>query len=201
MNYPDCLLPQSNYKSIITDITPYFLIRHFVIKNGLNDVLDDNGELKAQIIGQENQLPDLSTSLYGIYKEEHIKYVIINSFYLDNWKGDETIPNELINNDDFFIKEERSFWSTAILLLHNIDVKINGEAIARCEVNHSPINGNYWHFSLNWYMYKERKYWHKDYDNISITKILKKSIRDFIKINSNISTPLNTVIEESIYKI
>ena len=80
MEYPIKLLPRTNYKSIITGFEEKCLIRHFVADKG-QGVLDDLGYLKDYVIasGGERQLPDLSTSLFGIFIESDITYNVINN--------------------------------------------------------------------------------------------------------------------------
>lgn len=84
--------------------------------------------------------------------------------------------------------------------MHNQSIKDDvGNIFAVCKGNHTTRNGNYWHFSINWFITSEGKYWHQDIDNISITKNLKRTMRNLIKEYSIIGTPLDVNCESISY--
>lgn len=200
MSYPDILLPLSTYCRIEKDLSTYYLIRHFVDKGVSSDILDINGKLKNGIIGQSNTLPDLSTSLYGIFKHYHVKYSLLNQFYNENWDFSNSIENILVETVDFTLNTNRNYYIVKISDLHNQSIKDDvGNIFAVCKGNHTPTNGNYWHFSINWFITSEGKYWHQDIENISITKNLKRTMRNLIKEYSIIGTPLDVNCESISY--
>ena len=166
----------------------------------LSEITDIFGKLKDVIIGQSRDLPDLSTSLYGIFVGNHIKYKIDTHYYIEDWDLISTIPNNLQENIDFTEVENRSYYTVNIGLLNNIVVNDStGNPYAVCRIFHTPNNGNFWHFSINWFLVKEKKYWHSDVDNLQVTKDLKRTMRNLIKEYAMIASPLNISVSEIKY--
>ena len=202
MEYPIKLLPKTNYKSIITGLEKKCLIRHFVSNNDQSDV-DDLGLLKDFVIasGGEKQLPDLSTSLFGIFDENDIVFNVINKTlneYCDP-NHNSSLP---IYEEDFIIADNRNYWSILIDNIHDKLVKYEGtEFRATCYVKHTPTKSNFWHFSIIWFINSEDKYWNADDITISSAtrRKLKKETRDFLKVFAKKGTVSHNIISEEHY--
>ena len=124
MEYPIKLLPKTSYKSIETGLEDKCLIRHFVLDEN-QGAIDDLGFLKDYIIasGGEKQLPDLSTSLYGIFTEDDINFNVVNAqlteycepnhnstspIYLQDFNITENSDKTTITNNSFRVTNETS---------------------------------------------------------------------------------------------
>ncbi len=126
MEYPIKLLPKTNYKSITTGLEEKCLLRHFVINNEQGAV-DDLGLLKDYIIasGGEKQLPDLSTSLFGVFTDNDIVFNVVNPLLTEYCEPNHnsTIP---IFEEDFIIAENRSYWTILVDKIDNQPVQYGG---------------------------------------------------------------------------
>lgn len=156
MHYPIEILPNPNYKLINCDLSDYFVIRFFNTNN-TSELLDpETKKVTIQnICSPTERIDDLSMSLLGIYKPDHI--------YLDfTPKGklkflsycepdiDPVIP---IFENDFVLNENRHFWWIPIEKVHKKKVEYKSHDkpfVATCFVCHTPMLWNYWHFSLRW---------------------------------------------------
>lgn len=202
MDYPIKLLPKPNYKSIETGLEEKCILRHFVSNPALG-IVDDLGYLKDYVIasGGDKQLPDLSTSLYGIFTLEDIILNItndsLNDYCVPNF--DSTLP---VYDQDFNISVNRSFWSIMIENIHNQKVDYDGDDFkATCYVKHTPTKSNFWHFSITWFINSENKFWNANDGAISasVKKKLKKETRDFIKLFAKQEILSDSIIEEEHY--
>jgi hypothetical protein len=156
MNYPAEILPNSTRKFIDCDLSDHFIIRHVDIEETENLTDPETGVLyKKYICRQSDHIYDLSSSLLGIYKPEHIHV----SFTEEAGKIFHTYcaPDEDVQvpiyQEEFFLNSNRKFWCAAIDKLHNREFIYNSgteQFIATCIVKHTPTRGNYWHFSLRW---------------------------------------------------
>ncbi|WP_264550007.1 hypothetical protein [Flavobacterium sp. N2820] len=202
MVYPVKLLPKTNYKNIETGLEDKCLIRHFVVDE-TQGVLDDLGFLKDYIIasGGEKQLPDLSTSLFGVFTENDIYFNVINSHLIQY-----CVPNHNSTSpiyiQDFNIVNNRRFWSILVEKIDNVVVEYDGDEFkATCFISHTPTISNFWHFSIMWYINTEGKYWDATDTSISNStkRKLKKETRDFLKKFAKEEILSNSVIEEEHY--
>ncbi len=202
MEYPTKLLPKNIYKSITTGLEDKCLIRHFVFDEN-QGVFDELGFLKEYIIakGGEKQLPDLSTSLYGIFTEDDINFNVVNT-QLNEYCEPNHNSTSPIYLEDFNIAENRRFWS---ILIENIDNKVveydGVDFKATCYIAHTPTKSNFWHFSIMWFINSEKKYWNASDVSISSAtrRKLKKETRDFLKKFAREKILSNSVIEEKHY--
>ncbi len=202
MEYPIKLLPKKNYKSTTTGLEEKCLLRHFVL-NKEQGAVDELGLLKDYVIasGGEKQLPDLSTSLFGVFNEEDVVLNIIteslNEYCEPNHNS--TTP---IFEEDFIIAENRSYWSILVEKIDNQPVEYDGEDFkATCNISHTPTKSNFWHFSIIWYINSEDKYWDAKDGTISNStrRKLKKETRDFLKLYAKEGIVSNNTISENHY--
>lgn len=203
MDYPLTLLPQANYKLIQCDLSPFCLVRHSRFPQ--DQLVDELGKLKDEVIaeGAEKLLPDYSTSLYGIFKLDDIKIKMTNSDYLAY-----CIPNFEVKTpvfeDDFVYVNTRSYWSILINDIHNQEIKYEDNSLsAICEVKHTPMKWNFWHFSINWFLNDINDYWHKtpDYHTKTIRRKLISEARGLLKEFGKPELVTDAVIEKEHYSI
>lgn len=202
MVYPIRLLPKTNYKSITTGLEEKCLIRHFVVNNE-QGVVDDLGLLKDYVIasGGEKQLPDLSTSLFGVFTDNDIAFNIVNTS-LNEYCEPNHNSRTPIFEEDFIIAENRSYWSILLDKIDNQPVEYDGiDFKATCFVKHTPTISNFWHFSIIWFINSEDKYWDAGDNTISNStrRKLKKETRDFLKLFAKQEILSDAIIEEQHY--
>lgn len=202
MVYPIRLLPKTNYKSITTGLEEKCLIRHFVANNE-QGVVDDLGLLKDYVIasGGEKQLPDLSTSLFGVFTDYDIVFNVVNTS-LNEYCEPNHNSNTPIFEEDFIIAENRSYWSILVDKIDNQPVEYDGiDFKATCSVKHTPTISNFWHFSIIWFINSEDKYWDAGDNTISNStkRKLKKETRDFLKLFAKQEILSDSIIEEEHY--
>lgn len=202
MEYPIKLLPKTSYKSIETGLEDKCLIRHFVLDEN-QGAIDDLGFLKDYIIasGGEKQLPDLSTSLYGIFTEDDINFNVVNAQLTEYCEPNHNSTSP-IYLQDFNITENRKFWSILTQNIDNKEVEYDGVNFkATCYIAHTPTKSNFWHFSIMWFINSENKYWNASDGSISSStkRKLKKETRDFLKKFAKEEILSSSVIEEEHY--
>lgn len=204
MEYPIKLLPKTNYKSITTGLEEKCLLRHFVVNNEQGAV-DDLGLLKDYVIasGGERQLPDLSTSLFGIFTDSDIVFNVVNPSLNEYCEPNHNSTTPIFE-EDFIIAENRSYWSILVDKIDNQPVEYDGiDFKATCYINHTPTKSNFWHFSIMWFINNENKYWDATDTTISTStkRKLKKETRDFIKLFAKQEILSHSIIEEEHYSI
>ena len=150
-------------------------------------------KLQAITANRVRDMPDLSCSLLGIYKEEFNSFKIINPALIDYCEPNENV-NVPIENEDFIKVENRKSYFFDVEKIHKVEVnykKDNIDLKAICKVNHTPTKCNYWHFSLNWFLSAENEYWHKLSDEIKksnwskerLSKETRSIVRQYARIN------------------
>lgn len=202
MDYPIRLLPKTNYKSITAGLEEKCLIRHFIANNE-QGIVDDLGFLKDYVIasGGEKQLPDLSTSLFGVFTDNDIVFNVINTS-LNEYCEPNHNSNPPVFEEDFIIADNRSYWSILVDKINNQPVEYDGVNFkATCFVKHTPTISNFWHFSIIWFIDSEGKYWDAGDNTISnsIRRKLKKETRDFLKLFAKQVILSDSIIEEEFY--
>lgn len=201
MEYPINLLPKTNYKRISTGLENKCLIRHFVADN--NGIVDDLGLLKDYVIanGGEKQLPDLSTSLFGIFTQNDVFLNVINTS-LNDYCEPNFNSSSPIFEEDFVIAENRNYWSILVDKIDNQPIEYDGADFkATCYIAHTPTKSNFWHFSIMWFINSENKYWDASDTTISSAtkRKLKKETRDFLKLFAKEGIVSNDVITQDHY--
>lgn len=158
MSYPIEILPNSKYKRIEGNLSGHFLLR-YTKTNDPNDLWDSNfNQIKDSIVchPRENIL-DLSTSLLGVYNENHVT-IELTKVGLQEYDI-ECEPNENVDcptyDVHYFFNENKGFWVISIDSVLNTIVDYSAHEnnirfIATCFVIHTPRKWNYWHFSFRW---------------------------------------------------
>ena len=156
MDYPQEILPCSNYKSIDCNLSEHFLIR-LTNTDKIEEIVDqETGNVQLQqICSPEERIDDLSCSLLGIYNIPHIRLGFTaegKAKYMHYCPPDEDIETPTYQAD-FTNDANRHYWCIPI---HKIDgvpfdyTRGNDPFTAVCIVKHTPMRWNYWHFSLRW---------------------------------------------------
>jgi hypothetical protein len=156
MFYPAIILPNEAFKSIDCDLSDYFLIR-FIEADNIDQIWDyETNTIKVQsICSPPERIDDLSLSLLGIYKEEHIILQFTREGiekYMHYCDPDEMVAMPVYETD-YILKENRRYWCAPINRLNEREFEYTREEesfIAKCFVLHTPMRWNFWHFSLRW---------------------------------------------------
>lgn len=152
MNYPQHLLPQSNYKKIelCEDLGKCSLVRHTDVQDifmeGTRAI--DIDKIKFPSKQFEN---DLSTNLLSVFCIDDIFVQITNDDFIKDWKPEEAICSPIFEQD-FILNTNRGHFALiieSILALNTTTPLIeNGLTF---EVLHTPSKCNFWHFSIRVY--------------------------------------------------
>jgi len=155
MVYPNRLLPFGEYKLINCDIlSGYFLIRSTPDSNVIDG---DTKKLRADYVSiQLDHIKDYSTNLLGVFIVDDIFWVKgtePNQYYYSDWiEGETVIPPNVPT--DFNRDSDKGCFYINITDFHNQEIKYtdakDNEMTAECILKHTPIRGNFWHFSLKW---------------------------------------------------
>ena len=198
MNYPIRLLPKKNYKKINCNIDEHHLIRHCHLSG--KDMFNDLGEIKDEVIGMKNQLPDCSCSLLGVYKFDDIKIEIKKDSLYEYCSPDFELSDSLIFKKDFDLRTNRGFWCLKVENINKKEVRYDDNNFkATCYVLHSPTKCNFWHFSLNWYIDDKGDYWHNLSDNKILTRMLKTKVRALLKTKCTTNRVYTNNINQKCY--
>ena len=198
MDYPLTLLPKENHKLIDCDLSGCCLIRHSHLSNA--DLLDNLGLLKNEVI-QSKDLPDFSTSLFGIFTLDDIKIKVTNGLY-QCYCEPNCIVDTPIFEDDFECDANRGHWSILFDSIHNQEIEYEDQTLsAICHINHTPMKWNFWHFSVNWYINDIDAYWHDnpDYQTPAIRRKLASEARSLIKKFGKAEVMSDKKINENCY--
>ena len=165
MEYPTEILPSSE-KEYISPLLNYWLIRH----TNENDIWDDELDMlnESAVCSPKTNMPDLSCSLLGVFKEEHSKIWIKNKDYLVYCEPKESVSIPKLE-EDFEVVLNRNYWLLNVSKIENISVRYNRDNVeysATCHVRHTPMKWNVYHISINWYLEQEKKYWHELSDEL-----------------------------------
>lgn len=155
MSYPIHLLPNKNFNRIgwHKELNNHYLIRY----THNQDFIDEDGKLKpSSLVPQTDHLRDFSTSLLGKFNIKDIYLKIIGDneeYFLAEWEeGTQVIIPAF--NEDFSIDLTRGCFFFCIGDLHNVKLskyEDGTEVIPFCSIIHTPINCNFWHFSIRWF--------------------------------------------------
>ncbi len=154
MEYPTGILPNSDYKYIDCDLTLHYLLRHSDLSlEEFYDTATRRIKLNAICHPKEN-IADLSTSLLGVFKIEHSRIRLTDKGkqkYNSYCEPDESIQVPL--HEDYEVALYSNIWYVKIQSLQKIKVLYNrdeDEMVAECEIIHTPMKWNFWHFSIRW---------------------------------------------------
>lgn len=200
MDYPVNLLPKASHKFIDCDLSGLCLIRHSHLPNEL--ILDEHNQLKNEII-TSNQLPDLSTSLFGVFTLMDIKIKVTNEDYQCYCNPNIEVEPPVFEKD-FECVEGRGYWSVLIESVNKQKVEYeDGSLSAICHIVHTPMKWNFWHFSMRWFINDINNYWHinPEYQTKSIRRKLVAEDRGLIKEFGKPILVSEQVIDESCYTL
>lgn len=205
MNFPVKLLPNSQYKYIVCDLSEYFLAR-FTNTNNIDELIDPvTGFIRqAHICLPSQHCSDLSTNLLGVFEVSNLQIELTEEgkehfkFYCE--------PNIEVStpiyNKDFVLNTKRHFWIIIIGAIHNTIVdytKSNLPFKAKCLVLHTPMKWNYWHFSIRWLT--DQGFWHNlsEKEKEKLTKRLGHEARAHIANFAKIEKPNYSELEKECY--
>ena len=157
MEYPTRLLPQPHYKHIEFQDKHQncFILRH----TDSQSIQDEFGKLRSDcLVAQTDHLKDYSTNLSPHFTLEDVKIRILKSekfdYFTHLWhkKALNYTPQYGV---DFDTAEERSQFFLRIgdinlISFDNFDDSLRSKPI--CKVIHTPINANFWHCSIRWFL-------------------------------------------------
>ena len=154
MPYPVHLLPKRHYRRIPFErwLENHYLLRHTKDK----DLLDPETYLLKldHIVVNTDHLRDFSINLTGVYRPEDRYWGItkerMDDYYGEIWQeGEEVIAPP---DGEVTFHEERGAFYLKIGDFAGKIVHAQGEAPKSfvCDVLHTPIRCNFWHFSLRW---------------------------------------------------
>lgn len=196
MQYPQHLLPKSDYKLIEW---AEWLDGHYLLRYAPNGNLKDTdtGMLRLDYIVPENgvsQLRDFSTSLLGIFLPEDRFWKFVGErrtyFSYELWPLGEEVE-EPVFGQDVERDETRGMFFLRIGDIVGQEVHYNigdqNNFNATCKVIHTPNRANFWHFSVRWFnqdgdIYpNQRGNW--------INRMLKTALRTVILENVRFDVP------------
>lgn len=156
MEYPEEILPHSNYRIIDCDLSNFSLIRYTntndktVIWNaGTNSIVQEH------ICHPSERIEDLSMSLLGYYTPKHIFIdftPVGKEKFMKPWNLNQE-PDIPSFGTEFLHNNNKHFWWISIVKLNNRTFKFEsneGPRNTTCHVSHTPMLWNFWHFSLRW---------------------------------------------------
>lgn len=159
MQYPERLLPKPHFCLIRSDLTAtdHCLARH----TPTGDIIDPaDGKIWASCVApQTDHLHDLSTNLLGTFTIEDIAIEYIGpkeqkSAFTDLWQPGQTVTAPVFGQD-FQLQPQRGFFVLRIADIagKSVSYNVGGQDgfTAVCQVLHTPIRANFWHFSIRWF--------------------------------------------------
>lgn len=208
MEYPIVLLPNPERKLISCDVSEHHLVRYTKDKNVIDEAI---GLVSDKAIGQpsETHLPDMSASLLGIYKIDHIALALTAvglELYSNYCEPDINVDPIPVYEKDFVLDENRGFWFVQVLKVHEVKAtyQIKEETFeAVCHVHHTPMLWNFWHFSVRWFVLNVNKFWHEmskeEKKESGWNKILAHETRSIIRTFATIELPEPIEIQPECY--
>jgi hypothetical protein len=178
--YPEILLPRHTYPILKNDdVRDNVLVREtmadvyqFLTKPGY-----ESDDILSLVIAPQPSLREvfeLSTFLYGYYKEQHIGIRVKDADMYTDWN--KKLP-ELAADDIQFSQEKTFPLFLAVIKLDRQEIDFNGETHI-LSFTHKPTRINYWHFEL-WVKDGTGERIPRDKSNAH-TKYLAKSILEYI---------------------
>lgn len=158
MKFPHELLPNKNNKFISCDLSKHFLIR-YTETSVVSEIWDEDLQQinQAFVCSPRSHITDLSTSLLGIFKQNHITIELTSSGKgaYSKYCAPDLFIDPPVYKQHFLINDARGFW---VIMIEKIDGQIaeyiNPETHVRisvvCKVIHTPMMWNFWHFSIRW---------------------------------------------------
>lgn len=205
MNYPTRILPQASYKSIKCDLSSHYLIR-FTVTNDKQDIVNpETGFVKQEYIcTPRKHAADLSTSLLGVFEVSHNQIQLTevgNTKYNEYCQPDDSIDVPIFQQD-FLINTSRHFWVILIKDIINAEVDYTKSKLpfkANCDIQHTPMKWNFWHFSIRWKT--DDVFWHEltEKEQEKLSKRLGSEVRAYIAKYAKIEEPNYVELDEAFY--
>ncbi|MBO9561413.1 MAG: hypothetical protein J7621_01520 [Niastella sp.] len=157
MNYPQELLPQTDYKLIDCNVENCFLLR--LVDDAIQEEMinPETGYIRVNLIcSPRERIYDLSVILLGVYTQNHIPIELTRegkTKFGGYCEPNSTISDPPVYNDHFVLNKNKRFWVSKISSISNIEVpysRDNSNHTVRCYVKHTPTKWNFWHYSLRW---------------------------------------------------
>lgn len=175
MHYPQHLIPPQHFKIMRYDawMGNHYLVRHTDDKD-LKDPETDLLKLDYIVVVTDH-LRDFSTNILGVFMVEDCHWKIkkerMDAYFSAEWKEGEIVEAPL--PDDFEYLAERGAFYIPIRSCAGKRVEASGSepVIAICDVMHTPIRCNFWHFSLRW----------KDENGIYFDELRPNSVKNFFR--------------------
>jgi hypothetical protein len=211
--YPTEILPQENHILITENLDNRYLIRHADtsdIKELWNN--ETNSINLTQFCNPTTRIEDLSTSLLGIFIEEHCGLVFHKgSTYYEYCKPDEKVDTPIYEMDYTYDGDKGYFYikiddiSGISVNYKNPSSKTGDTYIGKCCVLHTPMKWNYWHFSIRWDINVDSDTGSSTISYENLSKGMKKQFgtiaRSMVVDNTSINRPENiNQIPFSLYK-
>lgn len=162
MLYPVEILPHPKRKLISCDVSDLWLA-HFTTNADISKygpLVDANGLINSNHIANPSaRMDDLSMNLLGVFTEIHSKIEILKpaqEYYNVYCKPDDLVKKPL-SPQDFKQNDDRVNWFVQIQKFNKYvcDFKMGEKQTdfkAICEITHTPMRWNFWHFSIRWYI-------------------------------------------------
>lgn len=157
MTYPSEILPHPRYKLITCDLSDFFLVRHTNIQE-FGPLLNEYGDVSPKHIAHPSErMDDLSMNLLGVFQPNFTEIEITPK--AKEYYNKECEPNSFVRlpifMQDFVLNRDRTNW---FLKFKDFDGYVcdftkgpnQTRFTAKCEILHSPMRWNYWHFSIRW---------------------------------------------------
>lgn len=160
MHYPIEILPSPSYKLINCDVSDFFLVRKSQAKS--KDELKEEiaKKVKSKFIIPSKNIIDLSTSLLGIFKEEHFRVKLTEEGldrYGDKWPIGSLIQPPIFNQDFIDIGNPVCWFIKIGDIPSSCPYyRDDEEIIIESKIEHDPYKWNFWHYILNWDIDSER---------------------------------------------
>lgn len=197
--YPMRLLPQQHYTKIGWDdsIAELYLV-HFTTSKDLID--PTTRKLRASlVVKQTDHMRDYSNSLLGIFKVEDVYWAVqkcpSKDYFLKEWTpGKEVIcpsvPSEFKKDDS------RGYFFLKVGNCHNETIEFGEDIKPVCVFLHTPVNSNFWHISLRWYLGG------KDSGDLQGSKrrLVLSSAKSFVIEKAEFIVPDHSSIESRLYE-
>lgn len=152
MEYPQHLLPQSNYKKIewSNNLGECSLVRHTntqdIFMPGTKAISTDKIKFPSEHFNN-----DLSTNLLSVFRLEDLYIQILNNELIQDWIPQQDTCCPIIEKD-FIVNKNRAHFALTVNDVLNLNSALPLiENKLRLEVLHTPTKCNFWHFSIRVY--------------------------------------------------
>lgn len=157
--YPEALLPKSSYKLKIdlssASLETLTLIRRSLV--GEDETTTELGTVRSHAfieLGKEHLFYNLSFNLEGVFRKEHLVFILDRERGGQYWSSKDSIPSrdKIVfslhpNPCAIYLKVASVYEKPYNYSKKKHDGKIQS-FLGYCTVVHKPLEGNYWHFEI-----------------------------------------------------